>query len=56
MPKICTESMGKDLHIRDIDEKEHSQLTKISDDMGVSINSIVKDAIDKWLLQKNEIP
>ncbi|QUC64126.1 hypothetical protein NsoK4_06665 [Nitrosopumilus sp. K4] len=48
--------MGKDLHIRDIDEKEHSDLTKIADDMGVSINSIVKDAIDKWLLQKSQIP
>jgi hypothetical protein len=54
--KKMTKDMGKDLHIRDVDEKEHSQLTKISDDMGVSINSIVKDAIDKWLLQKNEIP
>jgi len=48
--------MGKDLHIRDIDEKEHSELSKIADGMGVSINSIVKDAIDKWLLQKSEIP
>jgi hypothetical protein len=48
--------MGKDLHIRDIDEKEHAELTKIADDMGVSINSIVKDAIDKWLLQKSQIP
>lgn len=54
--KKTRKNMGKDLHIRDIDEKEHSQLTKIADGMGVSINSIVKDAIDKWLLQKNEIP
>lgn len=48
--------MGRDLHIRDIDEKEHAELTKIADGMGVSINSIVKDAIDKWLLQKSQIP
>ncbi|KAF6242875.1 hypothetical protein C6988_06795 [Nitrosopumilus sp. b1] len=48
--------MGKDLHIREIDEKEHASLTKIADSMGVSINSIVKDAIDKWLLQKSQIP
>ena len=54
--KKARKNMGKDLHIRDIDEKEHLQLTKIADTMGVSINSIVKDAIDKWLLQKNEIP
>jgi hypothetical protein len=49
-------SVGKDLHIRDIDEKEHAELTKIADGMGVSINSIVRDAIDKWLLQKSQIP
>lgn len=48
--------MGKDLHIRDIDDKEHTELTKIADSMGVSINSIVKDAIDKWLLKKSEVP
>lgn len=48
--------MGKDLHIRDIDEKEHSELTKIADSMGISVNSIVKDAIDKWLLQKYQVP
>ena len=48
--------MVKDLHIRNIDEKEHSELSKIADEMGVSVNSIVKDAIDKWLLQKSGIP
>ena len=48
--------MVKDLHIRNIDDKEHSELSKIADDMGVSINSIVKDAIDKWLLQKSDVP
>ena len=48
--------MGKDLHIRDIDEKEHSELTKIADGMGVSVNSIVKDAIDKWLQKKIHLP
>ncbi|MFB5631597.1 MAG: hypothetical protein ACE5RN_08420 [Nitrosopumilaceae archaeon] len=48
--------MVKDLHIRDIDDKDHSKLTKIADEMGVSINSIVKDAVDKWLLQKSQTP
>jgi hypothetical protein len=48
--------MVKDLHIRNIDEKEHSELSKIADEMGVSVNSIVKDAIDKWLLQKSDVP
>lgn len=48
--------MGKDLHIRDIDENEHLELTKIADKMGVSVNSIVKDAIDKWLQNKTHLP
>ena len=48
--------MVKDLHIRNIDDKEHSRLSKIADERGVSINSIVKDAIDKWLSQKSDIP
>ena len=48
--------MGKDLHVRDIDEKEHSELTKFADVMGVSVNSIVKDAIDKWLQKKTHLP
>lgn len=48
--------MAKDLHIRNIDEKEHAKLSKIADEKGVSVNSIVKDAIDKWLLQKSEVP
>ena len=48
--------MVRDLHIRNIDDKEHSELSKIADEMGVSVNSIVKDAIDKWLLNKSDVP
>ncbi|MEJ2261598.1 MAG: hypothetical protein P8X83_08125 [Nitrosopumilaceae archaeon] len=48
--------MVKDLHIRNIDDKEHSKISKIAEERGVSINSIVKDAIDKWLLQKPDVP
>lgn len=47
--------MGKDLHIRDVDEKTHSRLGHSADKLGVSVNSIVKDAIDKWLKQQSEI-
>lgn len=48
--------MPKDLHIREIDDKIHSQLGNTADDLGVSVNSIVKDAIDKWFEQRLQIP
>lgn len=48
--------MPKDLHIREIDNKIHSQLGSAADELGVSINSIVKDAIDKWFEQRTLIP
>jgi len=48
--------MVKDLHIRDIDDKIHSQLGGTADQLGVSVNSIVKDAIDKWLKKQSQIP
>jgi hypothetical protein len=47
-------NMGKDLHVRDIDERIHSRLGQSADKLGVSVNSIVKDAIDKWLKQQSE--
>jgi hypothetical protein len=52
---IKNHTMGKDLHIRDIDDKIHSHLGQSADKLGVSVNSIVKDAIDKWLRQQSEI-
>jgi len=48
--------MVKDLHIREIDAKIHSQLGEAADQLGVSINSIVKDAIDKWLKTQSQTP
>jgi hypothetical protein len=48
--------MPKDLHIREIDDKIHSQLGSAADELGVSVNSIVKDAIDKWFGQRKQIP
>ena len=49
--------MGRDLLVRGFDDKVHSQLGELAGKKGVSINSIVKDAVDKWLQQqKSNIP
>jgi hypothetical protein len=45
------------LIIRGFDDQVHEQLGKIANQRGVSINSIVKDAVDKWLKkQQSEVP
>ena len=48
--------MPHDLLIRGFDDKIHSQLGELAKDKGVSINSIVKDAVDKWIKQQPDIP
>ena len=48
--------MTRDLIVRGFDDQVHSSLGKIATQKGVSINSIVKDAVDKWLKQQQEIP
>jgi hypothetical protein len=48
--------MVRNLIIRGFDDDVHSQLGNLSKQKGVSINSIVKDAVDKWLKQQKEIP
>ena len=48
--------MTKDLLIRGFDDSIHSELGKKSEQMGVSINSIVKDAVDQWLNKKTHVP
>lgn len=48
--------MTRDLLIRGFDDEIHSQLGELDKEKGVSINSIVKDAVDKWLKQKADIP
>ncbi len=47
--------MVRNLLIRDFDDDVHSQLGNLSKQKVVSINSIVKDAVDKWLKQQKEI-
>jgi hypothetical protein len=48
--------MTKDLLIRGFSDDIHSNLSKKADQMGVSINSIVKDAVDQWLNKTNHVP
>jgi len=49
-------ALVKDILIRGFDDKIHSELAKKSDQMGVSINSIVKDAVEQWLDKKIHVP
>lgn len=46
----------RDILVRGFDDETHSELSKISDTKGISLNSIVKDAVDKWLKQYSQIP
>ena len=48
--------MTHDLIVRGFDDQVHADLGKIANQKGVSINSIVKDAVDKWLKHQQEIP
>jgi hypothetical protein len=49
--------MTHDLLIRGFDDQIHSQLGELAKEKGVSINSIVKDAVDRWLnQQQSDIP
>ena len=48
--------MTKDILIRGFDDSTHSDLGKKADQMGVSINSIVKDAVEQWLDKKTHVP
>ncbi|MEM2761004.1 MAG: hypothetical protein QXU32_13130 [Nitrososphaerales archaeon] len=45
--------MARDLIVRGIDDKTHAELGEVANQIGVSINSIVKDAVDKWLRQQS---
>ncbi|HET9806122.1 MAG TPA: plasmid partition protein ParG [Nitrososphaeraceae archaeon] len=47
--------MAHDLLVRGFDDEIHSQLGELAKEKGVSINSIVKDAVDKWLKNSNQI-
>jgi hypothetical protein len=44
--------MMHNLIVRGFDDYVHTQLGEIANQRGVSINSIVKDAVDKWLKEQ----
>ena len=48
--------MPRDLLVRGFDDKIYSNLGEIAKSDGVSLNSIVKDAVDKWIEQKKTVP
>jgi hypothetical protein len=48
--------MARDLIVRGFDDQVHADLGRLANQKGVSINSIVKDAVDKWLKNQKEIP
>jgi hypothetical protein len=49
--------VAHNLIIRGFDDKVHIQLGELANQRGISINSIVKDAVDKWLKhQQSELP
>jgi hypothetical protein len=49
-------TMTRDLLVRGFDDQVHDNLGRLASQKGVSINSIVKDAVDKWLKHQEEIP
>ena len=48
--------MVKDVLVRGFSDDVHADLSKKADQMGVSVNSIVKDAVDQWLTKKTHVP
>jgi hypothetical protein len=48
--------MAKNLIVRGFDDDTHSQLGQVAREKGVSINSIVRHDVDRWLQQKITIP
>ena len=49
-------SLTKDILVRGFADSTHSDLGRKADQMGVSINSIVKDAVEQWLDKKTDTP
>ena len=49
--------MTHNLIVRGFDDDIHIQLGEVANQRGVSINSIIKDAVDKWLKeQQSQVP
>jgi hypothetical protein len=48
--------MVKNMIVRGFDDKTHADLAELARRKGVSVNSIMKDAVDKWLQQQSTAP
>ena len=48
--------MAKKILVREVDEKIHGKLSDLADQMGISLNSIAKDALEKWIKQQDKTP
>ena len=48
--------MTKDVLVRGFDDETHSNLGEKAEQMNVSVNSIVKDAVEQWLDKKTHVP
>lgn len=48
--------MPKDLFIRGLDDEIHKKLASTAEEKGVSLNSLLKDAVDKWVQQDTKTP
>ena len=46
--------MAKDMLVRGVDEEIYSSLGNAAKEKGISINSLVKNAIDSWLSKKDD--
>ena len=46
--------MTKDVLVRGVDEEIYTSLGNAAKERGISMNSLVKDAIDSWLSRKND--
>ena len=46
--------MAKDVLVRGVDEKIYASMGSVAKEKGISINSLVKDAIDSWLSRKSD--
>ena len=46
--------MTKDVLVRGVDEQIYASMGDAAKEKGISINSLVKDAIDSWLARKDE--
>lgn len=48
--------MAKKILVREVDDEIHGKLSDMADQMGISLNSIAKDALEKWIKQQDQVP